>query len=258
MSLASGLRTIIVDRQPPYQVTQAWHRTMRTIGLPETTMRASGFQFRVRRLTCDVNFVDNVVLGREYFPSEITIGPTDTIVDIGGNIGTFAVLAASMVPKGRVVTVEPDADNLRLLRQNLALNGASAFVYPYAVASQAGPIAFSAAAEGGYHTILPERFDTAPVRHVEAKTLADVFAAAKVQRCQLLKLDCEGAEYDILPKIPADIASRIDQIAMEYHRVPEADRRLRESLDGLGPKFTIIRHEPFDGGGGHMWLRQNR
>ena len=90
MSLASGLRTMIVERQPPYRVTQAWHRTLRAVGLTETTMRASGFEFRVRRLACDVNFVHNVVVHREYFPPEIVIGPKDTIVDIGGNIGTFA------------------------------------------------------------------------------------------------------------------------------------------------------------------------
>jgi FkbM family methyltransferase len=258
MSLASGLRTIIVDRKPPYRLNQAWHRTLRSVGLPKTTMRANGFTFRVRRLTCDVNFVHNVVVQREYFPPEVRIGPKDTIVDIGGNIGTFAVLAASMVPGGRVITVEPDAENLRLLRENLEINNAAAFVYPYAVASTAGKFPFFAAREGGYHSILPGRVEGAAVRHIEAKTLADVFSAASVDRCHLLKLDCEGAEYDILRKIPEHIAGRVDQIAMEYHRVPDADRRLRKSLDGLGQRFSVVRHDPFGEGGGHMWLRQHR
>jgi FkbM family methyltransferase len=257
MSLVSGLRTIVVDRQPPYRVTQAWHRTLRAIGLPQTTIHANGFQFRVRRLTCDVNFVHNVVAQREYFAPEITVGPKDTIVDIGGNIGTFAVLAASMVPHGRVITVEPDPENLTLLKQNLALNHTAAFVYPYAVASVAGKIPFSEANEGGYHTILAERFEGATVRYVQAKTLAEVFVAANVDRCQLLKLDCEGAEYDILAGLPEHVAARIDQIAMEYHRIPDAERRLRESLKGLGQRFSVVRHDPFKGGGGHMWLRQN-
>jgi FkbM family methyltransferase len=256
MSLASGLRTLLVERKPPYQVAQAWHRTMRTVGLRETTMRAGAFQFRVRRLTCDVNFVHNVVRDKEYFPPEITIAPTDTIVDIGGNIGTFAVLAASMVPQGRVITVEPDPENLRLLRYNLALNDAQVTVLPYAVAATPGTIPFYAASEGGYHTILPERGATHTVTRVEAKTLASILA--DVDRCHLLKIDCEGAEYEFLPTLPPDVAARIDQIAMEYHRVPDAEKRLKASLAGLGSKFSVIKHEPFAEGGGHLWLRQRR
>ena len=69
---------------------------------------------------------------------EIHCSPTHVIVDVGGNIGTFGVLVASMVDRGRVVIAEPSADNLRLLQLNLALNHVkNASVCPVAAARTA-------------------------------------------------------------------------------------------------------------------------
>jgi hypothetical protein len=44
-----------------------------------------------------------------------------------------------------------------------------------------------------------------------------VFARHVLSRCQYLKLDCEGAEYDILFHASADTLARIDHICLEYH-----------------------------------------
>jgi len=50
--------------------------------------------------------------------------PGDTVVDCGANVGYFSLLASRAVgPTGAVVAVEPDRDNLRLLRANLWRNG---------------------------------------------------------------------------------------------------------------------------------------
>jgi FkbM family methyltransferase len=53
--------------------------------------------------------------------------PGDRVVDIGANIGYFTVLfAAAVGDAGRVLAIEPDPDNIRLLRENLRINGLSA------------------------------------------------------------------------------------------------------------------------------------
>ena len=50
----------------------------------------------------------------------------DVFVDVGANIGYFSVLAACLVGEGgQVFAFEPDPDNFRLLRDNVALNGFS-------------------------------------------------------------------------------------------------------------------------------------
>lgn len=53
--------------------------------------------------------------------------PGDRVVDIGANIGYFTVMfAAAVGDAGRVLAIEPDADNVQLLRENLRINGLSA------------------------------------------------------------------------------------------------------------------------------------
>ena len=52
---------------------------------------------------------------------------------------------------------------------------------------------------------------------IECITLADAFARFAVERCGFLKLDCEGAEYEILLTTPPEIFARIDRLALEYH-----------------------------------------
>jgi len=52
---------------------------------------------------------------------------------------------------------------------------------------------------------------------VQCLTLAEVFKENNINNCDLLKLDCEGAEYDILFNTPKEILIKIDQMAIEVH-----------------------------------------
>ena len=54
-------------------------------------------------------------------------------------------------------------------------------------------------------------------------TPLDIFDENGLERCNLLKIDCEGAEYDIFYNTPAEYFDRIDRIRMEYHNrtIPE-------------------------------------
>jgi FkbM family methyltransferase len=63
-----------------------------------------------------------------------------TIVDVGAHLGTTTITALISHGFARAVALEPDPDNLRLLRTNIALNGLveRATVVPAAVSSNAG------------------------------------------------------------------------------------------------------------------------
>jgi FkbM family methyltransferase len=50
--------------------------------------------------------------------------PGDVVLDIGANIGVYTLyLSRAVGPKGHVVAVEPDPENLSILRDNIKLNG---------------------------------------------------------------------------------------------------------------------------------------
>jgi len=64
------------------------------------------------------------LIRRDYLAYGICLGPGATVVDIGANLGTFTVLAASIVgPAGRVIAFEPESATFARLQANVALNG---------------------------------------------------------------------------------------------------------------------------------------
>jgi hypothetical protein len=66
-------------------------------------------------------------------------------------------------------------------------------------------------------------------------TLADLMNQEAIARCDYLKLDCEGAEHDIVASLTADVANRISQITLELHKVESKDpARLAQKLSELG------------------------
>ena len=69
--------------------------------------------------------------------------PGHTFLDVGANVGYMTLLGAlSVGSAGRVIAVEPELRNLRLLRANLWRNGMSAQVLPIAAYSRGGFIRF--------------------------------------------------------------------------------------------------------------------
>jgi hypothetical protein len=71
---------------------------------------------------------------------------------------------------------------------------------------------------------------------VSALSLADAFAMLEIETCDLLKLDCEGAEYSILFDTPRTVLELIQRIVMEYHDnvVQYTHRDLARFLDEQG------------------------
>ena len=62
--------------------------------------------------------------------------------------------------------------------------------------------------------------DAARVETIQAKgyTLPEVFALGKVEKCDLLKVDIEGAEYGLFEKITPELWAKICRVVMEVHK----------------------------------------
>lgn len=217
--LIRGVKTVLVRRTMPYRVQVPWDRLMRRVGRIEKTVRLDGYAIRIRRLTSDQAFVETMLVQHDYTRNGFQIRPTDTVIDIGANIGTFALDAARCASQGRVLCFEPDADNFRLLQMNLRRNHChSVTAVRAAVAGADGDVTLFCATEGGYHSIRSERGQhVARTEIVPGVSLERIFERHQVARCNFLKLDCEGAEYEILYALPPPYFRRIERIAMEYH-----------------------------------------
>ena len=52
---------------------------------------------------------------------------------------------------------------------------------------------------------------------VESASLQKIFEENKISSCKLLKLDCEGAEYEIIDSLPSKYLDKIQNMVIEYH-----------------------------------------
>jgi FkbM family methyltransferase len=139
------------------------------------------------------------------------------VIDGGANIGLFALFAHATFPGIKLTCYEPEKDNLVQLRRNLEANKIKAEVIPKALWSQTAELFFhSSESHIGF-------VDANPSPHPISCILPAV-----PDHCWL-KLDIEGAEYEVLPALLKS-GSKPKIISMEIH---DFDRRGNQILSLL-------------------------
>jgi FkbM family methyltransferase len=168
----------------------------------------------------------------------------DVVLDIGAHIGAVSILIAKQHPQVRVIAYEPSSSNYAMLVANLAANEVHNVVaVREAVAGVAGTLelvwsptetagATANLAAGGRQQLVDAGWSTESVPCV---TLDDIFAQHAIERCAFLKLDCEGAEWEIVRRATA--IERVDSMALELH-VPESRRG--EGVGALQQEFAAL------------------
>jgi len=168
----------------------------------------------------DVWIIKEVCLDRDYERDGTTVRPGSTVVDIGAGLGEFCISVAREHPDARVYAFEPLAESFALLQDNVRLNGlGNLALFPCAVGAHSRGAVLQAVrgapARSSTMTIAGARPDA--LARVPSATLGDIFRELDIQRCDFLKLDCEGAEYEILFGADPATLERIVHVAMEYH-----------------------------------------
>lgn len=146
------------------------------------------------------------------------VRPGGVVIDIGAGLGDFAIAAARMHPGARVLAFEPFAASADLCRRNVRLNrAANVEVVEAAVGRGRGSIGLDISSPESVQYSTASAQAVGSALRVPTEGLGEIFAERAIDRCDLLKLDCEGAEFEILLTLDADILGRIDHISMEYH-----------------------------------------
>jgi len=147
-----------------------------------------------------------------------------TVIDVGMSTAESSVFFA-LAGACRVIGVEPDPEAFHLAIENIKLNRVEGIVRPLnlAVAGTTGeatlrissrhPNANSLTPSASVQTYF--RFD----RTLEVRTISlpELIRSESLERVDLLKLDCEGAEYDIVRSLDATSAERIHHAVVEFH-----------------------------------------
>lgn len=129
--------------------------------------------------------------------------PGMTMLDVGANIGHYAMVAARMVgPDGAVVAFEPEPENFAALQANLALNGLTqARAENLALGAIEGELTlYRDEANRGGHSLAPGNVQRAGQgTRVRVATLdAYVDAHLPGRRVGFIKMDVQGAEAQVI------------------------------------------------------------
>lgn len=195
-----------------------------------------------------------VFVRREYGPMQ----QFRTIVDIGANMGSFAVYAAQLSPNVKIYCYEPEQQNFAFLKQNIAINSLEGRVVAFqcAVASSSGQRNL-AVGESPMHSLVTVAGQTAH-QMVKCTTLSDIFITHRLEMVDLLKMNCEGAEYEIFDSCSRVDFERISNIRLEYHNLDTLKRNgnsLSRFLEGQG--YRIERFTRYRGKSGFIWATRN-
>ena len=184
----------------------------------------------------DADDVISVYVDSDYGRLNVPWGELRSIVDIGATTGSFTLWAARQSPDARIVAVEPNPEVYPYLVGNVEANRLSGRVTCLGAALGPASGVASIQVRGGYTTqtrFAPHEGGGGPT--VRQLSLEELLEETKTLRADLLKVDCEGCEYDVLLGASRQLLGRFSNIVCEYHPIEQRDRAdLVTHLTGAG------------------------
>ena len=173
-----------------------------------------------------------------------------TIVDVGANLGVFSLRAAELFRGVRIVACEASPWAYEQLVRNVQLNPALGNIDTWhcAIVGSADnrDIDFWTDATGSPCSTLLESAirDKSAGQWVKVPAVSLSVVLASTTTVDLLKMDVEGAEYEILQGTPPSVLGRVRRTVVEYH--PIKDHHFGDIVEALvGAGFRLERHHKF-------------
>jgi len=185
------------------------------------------------------------IFGDEIYP--IKQDQHNKIIDLGAQAGIFSIYAAFKCPTARIYSFEPDEDNYSQLLRNISLNNLEKRILPFKKAisnSNKKMKLYLDKSSSRSHTLFSTGKNFILVDSVK---LDKLFSSLKIARCDILKVDIEGAEYEVFYNLNHTFFNKINLLFMECHDLHKINKRyeknsMKEFL--LSKGFSIIRELP--------------
>jgi FkbM family methyltransferase len=198
--------------------------------------------------------LDIVVLFQVFCEKVYPTDPDTVVLDIGGNIGLFAVYAALSGAR-KVYAFEPNREAYRHMLENISRNGLQTVIVPhnYAVTSKSDEVVAIPKGASPQNRITYGPASNDEYESVHTICVDDIVEQEGISCVHLLKMDCEGSEYDILAGMSDATFSKIRRIIVEYH--DDEAGQIYEDLKQHG--FKLEKHVPETDRMGMLWFRKS-
>lgn len=191
----------------------------------------------------------------QWFLGPLALEPVN-VLDIGGQVGTFACWFAHIHAKASITSFEPSSLTAQYLRRNVEANGFAdrVTVVEQALAASSGTAEFEDNGAGSGTNGLVSAGHTSGGRPpvLVRTTTFDAVVAAAPSPIDVVKIDCEGGEYDLVLASAPESWRSVQRVVLEYHPVTGHD------WVGLKSWFAeaglTVRAETSRDGYGTAWL----
>lgn len=209
--------------------------------LAEVTILDKRIQFNVRDIG-DLSASFEVFLHRVY-----PLQPTReraTVFDIGAYSGFFALYCSVLWPNATIYCFEPDPDNFKNCALNLKLNSRltkNISVFNIGFSNKDKEVKFYKYFFSAHNSIYKFYQPAIEIR-VKLKSFKKYLDKINVT-ADLLKIDAEGAEYDILYPLSRKDFKKIKQVFVEIHSVNNTKKNEKALKVFLQKFYKKIRHK---------------
>lgn len=192
----------------------------------EVNIDGINFLFADSIISNTVQFVAGEInYGKEYDFKNMAFNEGDTVIDIGGNIGMVSIYLAKKYPFLKIYAYEPLLQNYENFVYNIKLNNipdGTIHVENKAVTCDGREVGMSINALNTGGSSISDVISVGAINqeinnHVQSTTLHDIFKTHKINKLRLLKIDCEGSEYEILHNTDREILKNIQTLRGEFH-----------------------------------------
>jgi FkbM family methyltransferase len=159
------------------------------------------------------------------------------VLDIGGHVGTFSCRLTQLHPQASITAFEPSATTADYLRRNVQQNGVAdrVTVMQCALSGSTGTAVFDDNGAGsGLNGLAAAGHSSGTATQVKTISFDDAVVGAGAP-IDLVKIDCEGGEYELVLQSSPDSWSSVQRVVIEHHPVAGHDwSELRDYFAAVG------------------------
>jgi len=170
-------------------------------------------------------------IGR-YFPHYLDLKTGDIVLDIGAHHGLYAMELNSHFPGIKIFCIEPDPDGLNIIKKHTKKNKANVNIIPFAIGAEEKTAFLVDNNDGSWgKTVEIDKINDAIKVNVE--TLKKILVNVNLNNIKLIKSNCEGGEFDLIPQI-IELGIKPNLIVLMIHPDKGNVKFLINSLEDYG------------------------